>query len=92
MAGVRPIRPERTIRLSNRDFDLVRRGMLDRLHEGLERTMGLADELRQKGGDIDEGALAADLRGSIKILRDELNALEALGWHDDHYREERGTG
>lgn len=71
------------ITLNDVELDEVRRGMVESVHNGLERTLELADRLRQQG-DLDEGATAADLRGSFRILLREWAALDALGWHDDH--------
>lgn len=74
--------------LNDAELRLVRSGALEQLHNGLERTVELADQLRQQG-DMDEGPTAADLRRSLRDLLAEIGALEALGWHDERYRNER---
>jgi hypothetical protein len=79
-----------TLKLNDYELEQARRGMLDVVYNGLERTLDLVDRMRQQP-DLDEGPAAGDVRGSIECLLRELAALDALGWYDGHYTQEVST-
>lgn len=73
-----------SVALNQRQLYVLRVAALDSLLERLKAAADEVDDLRQQR-DLDEGSAAADTRTALKLVQSEVDALNALGWHDIFY-------
>lgn len=59
-------------------LDRARRAMLDAIRESLDIACGQVKELREEAWP--PGVIVEDCRSTVRLLRHELDAMDALGW------------
>jgi hypothetical protein len=72
----------RMIELSDKQLEVIRRAMLTDAVEDMEWAADAVDHLATVAPWPVNGSADADARNAVDVLREGLDALDALGWPD----------